>query len=54
MHPPENIERQEGKEIGSVQMKLKDKVRYRLSHSVIEFRLIKYVVDNFRVIAIVV
>ena len=44
---PENIERHEEKESGSVEIKLK-------RHLVIEFRLIKGVEDSFRAIAIAV
>ena len=47
MHRPENIERQEEKESGSVEIKLN-------RHLVIESRLIKGVGGNFGVIAIVV
>ena len=46
MHSPENIERQEEKESGSVWKKLKH-------HLVIEFRLIKGIGDNYRDIEIV-
>ena len=47
MHRPENIERQEEKESGSVEIKLK---RYL----VIEFQLMKDIGEYFGVIAIVV
>ena len=47
MHRPENIERQEEKERDSVEIKLK-------RHSVIEFRPIKGIGDNFGVSMIVV
>ena len=47
MHRPENIERQEDKESGNVEMKLK-------RHLAIDFFLKKSIGDNFRVIVIVV
>ena len=47
MHRPENIERQEENERGSVEIKLK-------RHLVIKFRLIKGIGDTSSVIAIVV
>ena len=47
MRRPENIERQEEKESGSVEIKLK-------RHLVIEFRLIKGIEDSFGAIAIAV
>ena len=47
MHRPENIERREAKKNGRVEINLEH-------HLVIEFRLIRSIGDNFRVIAIVV
>ena len=45
MHPPQDIERQEEKDSGSVKLKFK-------RHFLIEFHVIKRIGDNFRVMVI--
>ena len=47
MYPPENVERQEEKESGGIQIKLK-------LYLIIEIHLIKGIGDKFRAIVIVV
>ena len=46
MHRPENVERQEEKKNGRMEINLE-------RHLVIEFRLVRSIGDNFRAIAIV-
>ena len=47
MHRPENVERQEEKKNGRMEINLE-------RHLVIEFRLVRSIGDNFRAIAIAV